>query len=83
VAREAADLRARLQLTERTQSTLEEEAASLREERDHLPSVELEREGRSSTGSRLPSFLPLCSQLGEELVSEIRVAPFCYRRLYP
>ena len=33
---EAADLRARLQLTERAQSTLEEEARALREERDRL-----------------------------------------------
>jgi DNA-binding transcriptional MerR regulator len=40
---EAADLRARLQLTERAQSSLEEEARTLREERDRLRS-ELETE---------------------------------------
>ena len=40
---EAADLRARLQLTERAQSTLEEEARELREVRDRLR-AELEAE---------------------------------------
>jgi hypothetical protein len=65
---EAADLRARLQLVGRTQCTLEEEAASLEEERDHLP---LERAGRNSTGSRLPSCLPLCSQRREGEFSEV------------
>lgn len=40
---EAADLRARLQLTERAQSTLEEETRTLREERDRLR-AELEEE---------------------------------------
>jgi hypothetical protein len=39
----AADLRARLQLTERTQSSLEEEARTLREEGDYLR-AELEDE---------------------------------------
>ena len=49
---EAADLRARLQLTERTQSSLEEEARALREERDHLR-AELEAERSKGFWSRL------------------------------
>jgi len=41
---EAADLRARLQLTERTHSSLEEEGQALREERDRLRAeLEVER----------------------------------------
>jgi DNA-binding transcriptional MerR regulator len=44
---EAADLRARLQLTERAQSSLEEEARTLREERDRLRS---ERDAERSKG---------------------------------
>jgi len=49
---EAADLRARLQLTERAQSTLEEEAVSLREERDRLR-AELEAERAKGFWRRL------------------------------
>ena len=49
---EAADLRARLQLTERTQSSLEEEARALREERDRLR-AELEAERSKGFWSRL------------------------------
>ena len=49
---EAADLRARLQLTERAQSTLEEEARELREERDRLR-AELEAERSKGFWSRL------------------------------
>ncbi len=49
---EAADLRARLQLTERTQSSLEEEARSLREERDRLR-AELEAERSKGFWARL------------------------------
>ena len=49
---EAADLRARLQLTERTQSTLEEEARALREERDRLRE-ELEAERSKGFWARL------------------------------
>jgi hypothetical protein len=49
---EAADLRARLQLTERAQSTLEEEATKLREERDRLRE-ELEAERSKGFWSRL------------------------------
>ena len=49
---EAADLRARLQLTERAQSTLEEEAKGLREERDRLR-AELEAERSKGFWSRL------------------------------
>jgi DNA-binding transcriptional MerR regulator len=49
---EAADLRARLQLTERAQSTLEAEAKELREERDRLR-AELEAERARGFWSRL------------------------------
>jgi DNA-binding transcriptional MerR regulator len=49
---EAADLRARLQLTERTQSSLEEEARTLREERERLRS-ELEAERSKGFWARL------------------------------
>ena len=49
---EAANLRARLQLTERTQSTLEEEARALREERDRLR-AELEAERSRGFWARL------------------------------
>jgi hypothetical protein len=49
---EAADLRARLQLTERTQSSLEEEARALREERDRLQ-AELQAERSKGFWSRL------------------------------
>jgi DNA-binding transcriptional MerR regulator len=49
---EAADLRARLQLTERAQSTLEEEAKALREERDRLR-AELEAERSKGFWTRL------------------------------
>jgi hypothetical protein len=49
---EAADLRARLQLTERAQSTLEEEARALREERDSLRE-ELEAERTKGFWRRL------------------------------
>src|SRR5215210_1086282 len=49
---EAADLRARLQLTERAQSTLEEEARALREERDRLRE-ELEAERSKGFWRRL------------------------------
>jgi DNA-binding transcriptional MerR regulator len=49
---EAADLRARLQLTERAQSSLEEEARTLREERDRLRS-ELEAERSKGFWTRL------------------------------
>jgi DNA-binding transcriptional MerR regulator len=49
---EAADLRARLQLTERAQSTLEEEARELREERDRLR-AELEAERSKGFWARL------------------------------
>jgi hypothetical protein len=49
---EAADLRARLQLTERAQSSLEEEARTLREERDRLRS-ELEAERSKGFWARL------------------------------
>jgi DNA-binding transcriptional MerR regulator len=49
---EAADLRARLQLTERTQSSLEEEARALREERDRLR-AELEAQRSKGFWSRL------------------------------
>jgi DNA-binding transcriptional MerR regulator len=49
---EAADLRARLQLTERAQSSLEEEARTLREERERLRS-ELEAERSKGFWARL------------------------------
>ena len=49
---EAADLRARLQLTERAQSTLEEEARALRDERDRLRS-ELDAERSKGFWARL------------------------------
>jgi len=49
---EAADLRARLQLTERAQSSLEEEARTLRDERDRLRS-ELEAERSKGFWARL------------------------------
>jgi hypothetical protein len=49
---EAADLRARVQLTERSQSSLEEEARALREERDRLR-AELEAERSKGFWSRL------------------------------
>ena len=49
---EAAGLRTRLQLTERTQSTLEDEARALREERDRLR-AELEAERSKGFWSRL------------------------------
>ena len=49
---EAADLRARLQLTERAQSSLEEEARALRDERDRLRS-ELEDERSKGFWARL------------------------------
>jgi DNA-binding transcriptional MerR regulator len=49
---EAADLRARLQLTEQTQSSLEEEAQALRDERDRLRS-ELEAERSKGFWARL------------------------------
>ena len=49
---EAADLRARLQLTERTQSSLEEEARALRDERDRLRS-DLEAERSKGFWARL------------------------------
>ena len=49
---EAARLRAQLQLTERTQSSLEEEAQTLREERDRLR-AELEAERTKGFWSRL------------------------------
>jgi hypothetical protein len=49
---EAADLRARLQLTERAQSSLEDEARELREERDRLR-AELEAERSKGFWSRL------------------------------
>jgi Helix-turn-helix domain len=51
-AEEAAELRTRLELTERTQSTLEEEAHRLREERDRLR-AELEAERSKGFWSRL------------------------------
>ena len=49
---EAADLRARLQLTEQTQSSLEKEAQALRDERDRLRS-ELEAERSKGFWARL------------------------------
>jgi len=49
---EAADLRARLQLTERAQSSLEEEARALRDERDRLR-AELEAERSKGFWQRL------------------------------
>jgi hypothetical protein len=49
---EAADLRARLQLTEQAQSALEEEARALREERDRLR-AELEEERSKGFWRRL------------------------------
>ena len=49
---EAASLRARLQLTERAQSSLEKEAQTLREERDRLR-AELEAERSKGFWSRL------------------------------
>ena len=49
---EAARLRAQLQLTEQTQSSLEEEAQTLREERDHLR-AELEAERTKGFWTRL------------------------------
>jgi hypothetical protein len=49
---EAADLRARLQLTERAQSSLEDEAQALREERDRLR-AELEAERSKGFWARL------------------------------
>ena len=49
---EAADLRTRLQLTERAQSSLEEEARALRDERDRLRS-ELEDERSKGFWARL------------------------------
>jgi DNA-binding transcriptional MerR regulator len=49
---EAADLRARLQLTERAQSSLEDEARALREERDRLR-AELEAERSKGFWARL------------------------------
>jgi predicted nucleic acid-binding Zn-ribbon protein len=49
---EAASLRTRLQLTERAQSTLEDEARELREERDRLR-AELEAERSKGFWSRL------------------------------
>jgi DNA-binding transcriptional MerR regulator len=49
---EAADLRARLQLTETTRSSLEEEAKRLREERDRLQ-AELEAERSKGFWQRL------------------------------
>ena len=49
---EAADLRTRLQLTERAQSSLEEEARALRDERDQLRSV-LEAERSKGFWARL------------------------------
>jgi DNA-binding transcriptional MerR regulator len=49
---DAADLRARLELSEQTQSSLEEEARTLREERDHLRS-ELETERSKGFWARL------------------------------
>jgi DNA-binding transcriptional MerR regulator len=49
---EAADLRARLQLTEQTQSSLEEEARALRDERDRLR-AELEAERSKGFWARL------------------------------
>jgi IS30 family transposase len=49
---EAAHLRTRLELTERSQSTLEEEARALREERDRLR-TELEAERNRGFWSRL------------------------------
>jgi chromosome segregation ATPase len=49
---EAADLRARLQLTEHAQSTLEEEARGLKEERDELR-AELEAERSKGFWARL------------------------------
>ena len=49
---EAADLRARLQLTERAQSSLEEETRALRDERDRLRS-ELEAERSKGFWARL------------------------------
>jgi predicted nucleic acid-binding Zn-ribbon protein len=49
---EAADLRARLQLTERAQSSLEEEAQALRDERDRLR-TELEAERSKGFWARL------------------------------
>jgi len=49
---EAADLRARLQLTERAQSSLEEEARALRDERDRLRS-ELDAERSKGFWARL------------------------------
>jgi len=49
---EAADLRAQLQLTERAQSSLEEEAQALRDERDRLRS-ELEAERSKGFWARL------------------------------
>jgi Helix-turn-helix domain len=51
-AAEAAELRTRLELTERTQSTFEEEAAKLREERDRLR-AELEAERSKGFWQRL------------------------------
>jgi predicted nucleic acid-binding Zn-ribbon protein len=51
---EAADLRARLQLTGQTQSSLEEEARALREERDRLR-AELEAERSKGFWARLIS----------------------------
>ncbi len=49
---EAADLRARLQLTEQAHSSLEEEARTLREERDRLR-AELETERSKGFWARL------------------------------
>jgi len=49
---EAADLRARLQLTEQAQSTLEEEAKALKEERDQLR-AELDAERSKGFWQRL------------------------------
>jgi DNA-binding transcriptional MerR regulator len=49
---QAAELRARLQLTERAQSTLEDEARELREERDRLR-AELEAERSKGFWARL------------------------------
>ncbi len=49
---EAARLRAQLQLTEQTQSSLEEEAQTLKEERDRLR-AELEAERTKGFWSRL------------------------------
>jgi hypothetical protein len=64
-----------LRLTERTQSTLEEEAASLRKERDHLPSVELKRAGALPDPGCPPSYL-YAANVEEGRFYEVRMQDF-------